>query len=221
MRSRIAGPALLTIALIALVGCSGASGGSAAPSASAAAPTSAGASAGNAPTTPSAAASEPAASEPAASQPVPGYTFPSEAKDLEAVIPDKICGAKAQKLSLKGKDVFNSDNEAAAGIEAALQAVGKSTADVSAAAGIPLAPDSDCSVIIIRIDGIGEGQLRDLLIAEAKKENQTFQETSLGGKTVYTDDPTKFGYTYIKGDGVIIFTAGSKKEAEELIAQLP
>jgi hypothetical protein len=221
MRSRIAGPALLTIALIALVGCSGATGGSAAPSASAAASTPAEASAGNAPATPNAAASEAAPSEPAASQPIPGYTFPSEAKDLEAVIPDTICGAKAQKLSLKGKDVFNPDNEAAAGIEAALQSVGKSTADVSAAAGIPLAPNSDCTVIIIRIDGIDEGQLRDLLIAEAKKENQTFQETTLGGKTVYTDDPTKFGYTYIKGDGVIIFTAGTKKEAEELIAQLP
>ena len=54
--------------------------------------------------------SEAAASEPAASQPIPGYTFPSEAKDLEAVIPDTICGAKAQKLSLKGKDVFNANN---------------------------------------------------------------------------------------------------------------
>ena len=43
----------------------------------------------------------------------------------------------------------------------------------------------------------------------------------MGGKTVYQDDPAKFGYTYIKGDGVIIFTAGTKKDAEELIAQLP
>ena len=42
---------------------------------------------------------------------VPGYTFPSEDKELEAVIPDTMCGAKAQKLSLKGKDVFNRDNE--------------------------------------------------------------------------------------------------------------
>jgi hypothetical protein len=224
MRSRIAGPALLTIALIALVGCSGATGGSAAPSASAA--TSAGPSSGNAPATPSAAASsaapsQAAASEPAASEPVPGYTFPSEAKDLEAVIPDTICGAKAQKLSMKGKDVFNPDNEAAAGIEAALNAIGKTTDDVSAAAGFSITADTGCSVTIIRIDGADEGQLRDLLKAEAVKEKQTFTETTLGGKTVYTDDPTKFGYTYIKGDGVIIFTAGTKQQAEELIAQLP
>jgi hypothetical protein len=222
MRSRIAGPALLTIALIALVGCSGASGGSAAPNASAA--TSAGPSSGNAPATPSAepssaAPSQAAASEPAASAPVPQFTFPSDDKELEALIPDTLCGDKAQKLSLKGKDVFNSDSSAE--IEAVLKGIGKSTADVSAAAGFPLVPDAKCSVIIIRINGANEGQVRDLLIAEAKKENQTFQETSLGGKTVYTDDPTKFGYTYIKGDGVIIFTAGSKKEAEELIAQLP
>ncbi len=232
MRSRIAGPALLTIALIALVGCSGATGGSAAPNASAAAPTSAEASAGNAPTTPSAAApssappseaaaSEPAASEPAASVLVPGYTFPSEAKDLEAVIPDSFCGGKAQKLSLKGKDVFNGNNEGAAGIEAVLNSIGKTTSDVSAAAGIPLVANSDCSVIIIRIDGADEGQLRDLLKAEAAKEKQTFTETTIGGKTVYQGDTGKFDYTYIKGDGVIIFSAGTKKEAEDLIAQLP
>ena len=127
MRSRIAGPALLTITLIALVGCSGTSGGSAT------AATSAAASAGSAAATPSAAAessappSEAAASEPAASVPIPGFTFPSEAKDLEAVIPDTICGAKVQKLSLKGKDVFNPDNEGAAEIEAVLNSIGKST----------------------------------------------------------------------------------------------
>ena len=74
---------------------------------------------------------------------------------------------------------------------------------------------------IIRINGVDEGQLRDLLKAEAVKEKQTFTETTLGGKTVYQGDAGKFDYTYIKGDGVIILTAGSKKQAEELIAQLP
>jgi hypothetical protein len=221
MRSRIAGPALLTIALIALVACSGASGGSASPSASAA--TSAGPSSGNAPAqsaAPSSAApSEAAASQPAASEPAPQYTFPSDDKELEAVIPNTLCGAKAQKLSMKGQDVFN--DESSAEIAAALKAVGKSTDDVSAAAGFSLDPSAGCAVIIIRIKGIDEGQLRDLLIAEAKKENQAFQETSLAGKTVYTDDPAKFDYTYIKGDGVIIITAKSKKDAEDLISHLP
>ena len=135
MRSRIAGPALLTIALIALVGCSGSTGGSAAPSVSAAAPsTEASAPSAAAPSAApsSAPPSEAVASEPAASVSVPGYTFPSEDKDLEAVIPDTMCGAKAQKLSLKGKDVFNPDNEGAAGIEAALNAMGKTTAATSA-----------------------------------------------------------------------------------------
>ena len=50
------------------------------------------------------------------------------------------------------------------------------------------------------------------------KEKQTFTETTLGGKTVYQGEAGKFDYTYIKGDGVIILTAGSKKQAEELIA---
>ena len=221
MRSRIAGPALLAITLIALVGCSGTSGGSAT------AATSAAASAGSAASTPSAAAessappSEAAASEPAASVPIPGFTFPSEAKDLEAVIPDTICGAKVQKLSLKGKDVFNPNNEGAAEIEAVLNSIGKTTDDVSAAAGFGLASDSGCSVTIIRIAGANEGQLRDVMKAEAVKEKQTFTETTIGGKTVYQGDTGKFDYTYIKGDGVIILTAGTQKDAEDLIAQLP
>jgi hypothetical protein len=221
MRSRIASLGLSTIALIAVVGCSGSSGGSAAPAVSASAPSSAETSASTAPSTSAGAPSEAAASEPAASAPITQYTFPSEAKELEALIPGTICGATVQKLSLKGKDVFSADNEAAAGIEAVLNSVGKTTDDVSAAAAFPLAADSECSVIIIRVDGANEGQMTDLLKAEAAKENQTFTETTLGGKTVYQDDPTKFGYTYIKGDGVIILTAGSKKDAEELIAQLP
>ena len=153
--------------------------------------------------------------------PIPGFTFPSEAKDLEAVIPDTICGAKVQKLSLKGKDVFNPNNEGAAEIEAVLKSIGKTTDDVTAAAGFGLASDSGCSVTIIRIAGANEGQLRDVLKAEAVKEKQTFTETTVGGKTVYQGDTGKFDYTYIKGDGVIIFTAGTQKEAEDLIAQLP
>ena len=142
---------------------------------------------------------------------MPGYTFPSEAKDLEAVIPDTICGAKVQKLSLKGKDVFNPNNEGAAEIEAVLNSIGKTTDDVTAAAGFGLAADSGCSVTIIRITGANEGQLRDVLRAEAVKEKQTFTETTVGGKTVYQGDTGKFDYTYIKGDGVIILTAGTQK----------
>ena len=57
------------------------------------------------------------------------------------------------------------------------------------------------------------------MLAEAAKEKQTFTETTVGGKTVYQGDVGKFDYTYIKGDGVIILTTGTKKEAEDLIAR--
>ena len=225
MRSRIAGPALLAIALIALVGCSGTSGGSAAPSASGAAPTSAEASAGNAPATPSAAPSsappsEAAASEPAASQLIPGFTFPSDAKDLEAVIPDTICGAKAQKLSLKGKDVFNANNPDAAAIEAVLNSIGKSTATSAPPPGSRLPANSDCSVIIIRINGADEGQAADLMLGRGREGEADLHGDHGGRQDRLPGRPGKFDYTYIKGDGVIIFTAGTKKEAEDLIAQL-
>ncbi len=213
MRDRMIGGGLMAVALLALIGCSGAGGGSTGPSsaASAAAPTTAATAA--APS--EAAPSEAPPSQAAASEPIPSFAFPSDDKELEAVIPDKICGATVQKLSLKGKQATG-DNEIWPGI---LQALGKSVADVSAAAAFSTKPS--CSVTIIKINGADEGKLRELLQSEAAKAGITYTKVSVGGKDVFTTNPAKFGYSWIKGDGAIIITADSAKHAEELVAALP
>ena len=130
----------MAVALVALIGCSGTAGGSTAPSSGSAAAPSTAATAAE----PSAAAPSEAAPSAAASEPVTAFAFPSDDKELEAVIPDKICGATAQKLSLKGKEATG-DDELWSRI---LQALGKSLSDVSAAAAFTTKPG--CSVTIIK-----------------------------------------------------------------------
>ncbi len=100
-----------------------------------------------------------------------------------------------------------------------LQALGKSFSDVSAAAAFSTKPG--CSVTIIKINGADEGKLRELLQSEAAKAGITYTKVSVAGKDVYTSNPAKFGYSWIKGDGAIIITADSAKDAEELVSALP
>ena len=61
---------------------------------------------------------------------IPSFAFPSADKELEALLPDTLCGDKAQKLSMGGA-VF--DNAADPSFVAVLRKVGKTTADVSLA----------------------------------------------------------------------------------------
>jgi hypothetical protein len=218
MRHRWFGALLAVLAVIALAGCSSTAGGSAAAStgtASAAPP----ASAAEASTAPTEAPPSEAAASAAASLDLSQFSFPSSDKELEGLIPDPMCGQKVQKLSLSGAQVFS--NSADPSFVAALQALGKTVNDVSAAAGFPLQADAHCSVTIIRIKGADEGKLRQVFKDQAAKDGTTYTEVTVAGKNVATADPTKFDYTYVKGDGVIIITADSQKNAEELLSQLP
>jgi hypothetical protein len=220
MRFRIAGPALAAIAALAFIGCSSTTGGSAAPAASGVAPTTAASEAAPSEAAPSEAApSEAAPSEAAASEVIPNFAFPSTDKELEALIPDTLCGQKVQKLSMSGDQVFS--DSADPGLVAALHALGKTTKDVSAAAGFPLEANPHCGVIIIRIKGADEGKLKQIFKDQAAKEGTTYTEVSIGGKTVATSDPSSFDYTYVKGDGVVVVTADSEKNAAEVISAMP
>ncbi len=220
MRYRIAGPALVAFAALVLVGCSSTTGGSAAPStdtgASAAAPSEA---------APSAAASEAAASEAAPSEgtpslAIPSFAFPSTDKELEALLPAELCGAKVQKLSMGG-EMFDNSSDPTFG--AVLQKLGKTTKDVSFAVAAPLtAGDNTCAAGIFRIKGADGGALKDAFLAEAAKEGNTFVVKNIAGRDVYTD-PTSdsFGYAYFKGDALIFASAKNDADAASIISALP
>jgi len=208
MRERMIGGGLVAVALVALIGCSSTTGGSSAPASSA--PGSAAASA--------AAPSEAAPSEAAASEAVPGFSFPSSDKELEALIPDELCGVKVTKISAKGEEAIGADNTEMLGV---LQGLGKSVSDVGVAMGMDMTGGSTCSVFIFRIAGADEGKLRDLFKQEAQKEGMTYTELSLGGKNVARTDATKFTYAWGKGDGLIVVSADTEANAADIISQLP
>jgi len=219
MRDRLVSGGLIALAVVALIGCSSSAASSAPASAApeSAAPSAAAPSAA-APS--EAAASQAAPSEAAASQLVPGFSLPSSAKDLEALIPDKVCGATVTKLSMKGSEVFSQGADTT--VTAVLQSLGKTVDDVSAAAGFVMSGDSGCGVFIFRIKGASEGQLTDVFQKLADSEGTKFEQVSLGGRTVYkTTTEDKPSYVWIKGDGLFSVSADTADNAASIISQMP
>lgn len=216
MRHRVLGSGIFTVIMFGVVACSGGGASSAqsaaGSSAASVAPTSAAPSAASeAPSeAPSATASEAA---------IPSFAFPSTDKELEALLPDTLCGQKVQKLSMGGA-VFASASDPS--FQAILKRVGKSAADVSLAIAAPLTASNSCSAGIFRIKGADGGALKDAFLAEATKEGNTFTVTSISGKDVYVD-PTSdsLGYAYFKGDAIIFAGADNDKDAASIIAALP
>lgn len=213
MWHRLLGHGLAGLAIIAIIGCSSGSPSVAPSGSGSAAPSSPVASQVSAVPLSAAPSVEPSSAAPSIA--IPGFSFPSTDKELEALIPDRMCGAKVEKGSMTGAQVFNDASDPT--VVAALQSLGKTTADVSAAVGIA----TDCFVFIIRVKGADESQLKQVFIAQAAKDGKTYSEASVGGKTVLTTDPSKFDYSYIKGDGVVIVAAKNAKDAAEMIAALP
>lgn len=212
MRHRLLTSILLASTAITLLACSGSSGGSASPSGEAAASV--------APPSSSPASEAPPSSAAQSDAPVviPSFAFPSTDKELEALLPDTLCGAKTQKLSMGGA-VF--DKAADPAFVAMLKTLGKTTSDVSLAIAAPT-NSGGCSAGIFRIKGADGAALKDAFLAESVTQGNTFTQVSLGGKTVYVDPKsTSFGYAYFKGDAIIFASADNDKDAAAIIAALP
>jgi len=212
MRHRHLLAIVATFVAVATAGCSSGASTTVAPSTggsveSAAAPSSAAVS-----ETPSEAAS----TEPSFA--IPSFTLPSSDKALEALIPDQMCGTKPLKGSLTGDQVFAGSTKDAA-VVAALQSMGKTKADVSAAFGITTS--TDCGVAIIRVNGASESDLKRVFLASAASSGTTYTEDSVGGKAVLSDDPSGFSYTYFKGDGIFTVKADTKANAAAILSAFP
>ena len=212
MQHRIALWALACLAVVALIGC-----GSGTASPSTAVATSQPSVAQTEPSTAASEAPSEAASAPA-SFAIPSFVLPSSDKALEALIPDQFCGTKPLKGSLTGDQVFAGSTKDAA-VVAALQSMGKTKADVSAAFGITTS--TDCGVAIIRVNGANESDLKRVFQQSAAASGTTYTDDSVGGKAVLSDDPTGFSYTYFKGDGIFTVKADTKQHAADILSAFP
>jgi hypothetical protein len=207
--------ALATGALLAtLTGCS-----SAAASPSPAAAGSQAATASESAAAPSAAeSSAPEPSSAAASFAIPSFTLPSGAKDLEALLPAKLCGETAIKLSMSGAQFTSSADPT---FKAILQALGKQASDVSFA--IADAPTSGCTAGIFRISGVDQNLLQQAFLTEEQKAGVTPTQATVGGKSVFiaTQSSGSNEYIYFKGDAAIFAHGKDEASAASILQQLP
>jgi hypothetical protein len=183
------------------------------------------AAAGNQPSQASASAAEPSVAEASQAEPsqaeasfaIPSFVLPSGAKDLEALLPDQICGVKAIKASQSG-DQFAAT--ASQEFKAALQAVGKSVSDVAFAFAV--APDQSCTAGIFRIKDVDQNTLQQALLAEEQKSGTTYTQSTVGGKSVYVSDSgSGKQYVYFKGDAAIFAQAKTESDAAGILQNLP
>lgn len=218
MTKRPAGLVLAAISLIALLAAcnTASSSGSAAPEATAPSPL--------ASTAPSQAAESTApsgASSAAPSFAFPSFQLPSNAKDLEALLPDQLCGAAVQKLSMAGPDFEGMvDQEFAK----TLAGLGKTASDVSMAIAAPLAAESGCGAGVFRISGADTNRLQEAFVQSAEAEGSTATSTTLGDKGVVilatAGEATK-QYVYFAGDAIFFAVAPDDATAETILSQMP
>ncbi len=212
-RLGLAGAFVSGVMLVTLSGC----GGAATPSPQASAVALAPSQAAQSVAPPSAAASVAAPSQGAPSIAIPSFSLPSEAKDLEALLPDTLCGAKAIKASMTGASFAQSGQSE---FLDAIKAVGKTPADVAFA--IAVGPSNNCTAGILRIAGVDANLLKTSMLAAQSKSGETTTQSTVGGKEVYvTAGASATTYVYFHGDAVIFAGAKTETDAAGILQALP
>jgi len=160
-----------------------------------------------------------------ASGALPSFNLPSNAKELEALLPDTLGGAKVTKASMKGSDFVNSSSSNAE-LKAWLDSVGKSLNDVSAAFGFVASGTSSSAVFAFRVAGVDNGKLID----EFKKSSDTsgpamtWTSANVGGKNVQkATDSSQNATVYLYGSADLMFIVETNDPAiaQEALSHLP
>ena len=151
-------------------------------------------------------------------------SFPSEAKDLEALLPASYCNVALTKASMAGADALGGNIDPT--FAAALSALNKTPADVSVAFGTANgATDPKCTVnfFALRIAGADQSQLQQVYSAAATNNGDTVSTVNLGGKDVTKDVDPNGSNTYLifKGDTAVGVTADSDDQAGPALAAIP
>ena len=223
MARRSVPAALASGALVAVLwGCGAAA--TPIPSAGAAASTAASQAAESAAASVAAPSSEASAAESSAgaSGLIPSFaipSLPSQAKDLEALLPSTMCGAASTKTSITGAALSAAVDPT---FLATLQALGKTVNDVSFA--LAFSADQKCGAGIFRIQGADPSALQTTMVAEEQKTGEKFTQGTVGGKSVFISDSssgTGKQYVYFHGDAVIFAQAPDDTAAASVLQALP
>ena len=170
---------------------------------------------------------------------LPTFELPSNAKDLEALLPDKIGDVTMQKTSQTGEDFVSDDIQTNQEFTDFLNHLGAQLDDVSVATAIPdfqanpeLAADPTAYSIIFafRVAGADsaklESEMKTAMAADAS-EAVTWSPQNVGGKDVQvakivTDsEVNESTYLYTVQDIVFAVISGSADNAAEALGKLP
>lgn len=156
---------------------------------------------------------------------LPSLNLPSNAKELEALLPDTLGGIKLVKASYKGSDFLNSANSNEE-FKTWLNSVGKSLDDVSAAFGFAASGTSGSAIFAFRVNGVDNSKLIDAFKASESSTSSTMTWTSanVGGKNVQkSTDPSTNTAIYLYGTADLLFfvTTNDPAVAQEALSHLP
>ncbi|TMB50012.1 MAG: hypothetical protein E6J50_06740 [Chloroflexi bacterium] len=156
---------------------------------------------------------------------LPSFSLPSNAKELEALIPDTLGGVKVTKGSMKGSDFVNSSSSNPE-LKTFLDSIGKSLNDVSAAFGFVASGSSGSAVLAFRVQGVDNAKLVDAFKSSSNISGTTMTWTSanVGGKNVQeAKDPDTQTSTYVYGTADLLFLVETNdtKIAQEALQHLP
>jgi hypothetical protein len=148
---------------------------------------------------------------------LPGFSFalPSFTSDaeLEAMFPKELGGEPLQVLSMRGSDFMGtgtSGNE----LGPALQALGKTPADLSVAFGSTM----DISVFAVRIQGVAADQFLNAYLQSAQSaQGSTITDAGFGGKSVKKVVQTGQDGTYLYLHNDVVWTVGGTGLTDALL----
>jgi hypothetical protein len=149
----------------------------------------------------------------------PVTVLPADAREVEALLPDQICGSPSDKRTIGGDEgVKNSDDD----FKAILQGVGKKASDVSVALATTSGSGPRCSVTIIRITGADPALLQETFLKVELMSRHVYVRTTVAGREVWFADSTG-GLTWVifSGDAIIAAIAQDEAAGAAIVAQLP
>jgi hypothetical protein len=153
-------------------------------------------------------------------------SLPNSDTALEDLLPDELGGQPLQKTSMKGADFLDSGTTDNQDFKDFLQRLGAQPDDISVAIGFAMTGDSQNSIFAFRVKGVAQDKLTDEFKTSIEQDSSTkltWQDETIGGKSVVTTTDPDQGkiYVYPKGDTIFFVTSTDASVAEEALSQLP
>ncbi len=157
---------------------------------------------------------------------LPSFELPSNAKDLEALLPNELGGAPLTKFSMTGAD-FMTQGDSNKAFTDFLQRLGAQPDDISVASAFSATTAQGAGMFAFRVKGADSGKLTDEFKKSVETDTPgiTWSTQTLAGKSVQVaatgKDTGQKTYLYVREDIVFAVIASDDATAGEALSKLP